>query len=173
VARVWPITFRGKRLRATVAPVGADHELARAEADVWESLLSVLLWLPAALEGRLKQHGLSHAEFLILWCLSQHQDRQHTMSSLAELSRVTPSHLSRIAARLEKQGWLVRETNPVDTRYTIASLTAAGSRKYDESAPAYYATLREHLFSRLTEEQVQQLGGITAIMARSLDPRAD
>lgn len=151
--------------------MAADHELAPAEANTWESLLSVLLWLPAALEGRLKQRGLRHAEFLILWCLSQHQDRPHTMSSLAELSRVTPSHLSRIASRLEKQGWLVREPDAVDTRYTIASLTAAGSLKYEESAPDYYSTLREHLFGRLTEEQVQQLGGITALIAQSLDPR--
>ncbi|MFJ5985282.1 MarR family winged helix-turn-helix transcriptional regulator [Lentzea sp. NPDC092896] len=148
-----------------------DGELAPAEAETWESLLSVLLWLPAALEGRLKQHGLSHSEFLILWCLSQHADRVHTMSSLADLSRVTPSHLSRIASRLERQGWLTRESDPADTRCTIASLTAAGSLKYEESAPSYYATLREHLFGRLAEEQVQQLGGITAHIARSLDPR--
>ncbi|GAA2716731.1 MULTISPECIES: MarR family winged helix-turn-helix transcriptional regulator [Actinoplanes] len=152
--------------------MGADHELAPAQAETWESLLAVLLWLPATLETRLKRQGLSHAEFLILWCLTQHQDRPHTMSSLAELSRVTPSHLSRIAARLEKQGLLVREPDPADARYTIASLTAAGSRKYAEAAPGYYATLREHLFGRLTDEQARQLGGITGQIARSLDPRA-
>ncbi|SDH40726.1 DNA-binding transcriptional regulator, MarR family [Lentzea fradiae] len=149
-----------------------DGELDQAEAQTWESVLSVLLWLPAALEGRLKQHGLSHYEFLILWCLSHHTDRTHTMSSLAELSRVTPSHLSRIASRLEKHGWFVRESDPSDTRYTIASLTPAGLEKYREAAPSYYAALREHLFSRLTEQQVEQLGGITALVAQSLDPRA-
>lgn len=153
--------------------VDTDGELAPAEVDTWESLLSVLLWLPAALEGRLKQQGLSHSEFLILWCLSQHADHTHTMSSLAELSRVTPSHLSRIASRLEKQGWLLRESDPTDSRRTIASLTPAGSLKYQESEPGYYATLREHLFGRLTEEQVQQLGAITARIAQSLDPRAN
>lgn len=151
--------------------MGADHELEPAEAQTWESLLAVLLWLPAALDGRLKRQGLSHAEFLILWCLTQHGQRAHTMSSLAERSRVTPSHLSRIAARLEKQGWLVRRTDPADARYTVASLTPAGSRKYAEVAPGYYATLREHLFGLLTDEQAQQLGGITAQIAQSLDPR--
>lgn len=151
----------------------ANHELAPAEAETWESLLSVLLWLPAALDGRLKQQGLSHHEFLILWCLTQHRGRTHTMSSLAELSRVTPSHLSRIASRLERQGWLVREQDPSDARVTIASLTEAGSLKYAEAAPGYYATLRHHLFGLLTEEQASQLGGITALVAQSLDPRAD
>ncbi|WP_030378265.1 MULTISPECIES: MarR family winged helix-turn-helix transcriptional regulator [unclassified Streptomyces] len=150
----------------------ANHELAAAEAETWESLLSVLLWLPAALDGQLKQQGLSHHEFLILWCLTRHRDRTHTMSSLAELSRVTPSHLSRIASRLERQGWLVREQNPSDARITIASLTEAGALKYAEAAPAYYAALRRHVFELLTEEQARQLGGITAQIAQSLDPRS-
>uniref|UniRef100_A0AAU3GM48 MarR family transcriptional regulator n=1 Tax=Streptomyces sp. NBC_01401 TaxID=2903854 RepID=A0AAU3GM48_9ACTN len=150
----------------------ANRELAPAEADVWESLLSVLLWLPAALDGRLKQQGLSHHEFLILWCLSQHRDRTHTMSSLAELSRVTPSHLSRIASRLERQGWLLREQDPSDARVTIASLTEAGSLKFAESAPGYNAALYEHVFARLTGDEAEQLGRITARIAQSLDPRA-
>ncbi|MEU3093905.1 MarR family transcriptional regulator [Streptomyces sp. NPDC006967] len=150
----------------------ANDELAPAEAETWESLLSVLLWLPAALDGRLKQQGLSHHEFLILWCLTQHRGRAHTMSSLAELSRVTPSHLSRIASRLERQGWLVREPDPSDARVTTASLTEAGALKYAESSPGYYATLREHVFGRLTEEQARQLGGFAAHVAQSLDPRA-
>jgi DNA-binding MarR family transcriptional regulator len=156
-----------------VARVEANDELVPAETETWESLLSVLLWLPAALDGRLKQQGLSHHEFLILWCLTQHRGRTHTMSSLAELSRVTPSHLSRIASRLERQGWLVREQDPSDARVTIASLTEAGSLKYSQAAPGYYATLREHVFGRLTEQQAGQLGGIAARIAQSLDPRAD
>lgn len=151
----------------------ANHELVPAETETWESLLSVLLWLPAALDGRLKQQGLSHHEFLILWCLTQHRGRTHTMSSLAELSRVTPSHLSRIASRLERQGWLVREQAPSDARVTIASLTEAGALKYAQAAPGYYATVREHVFGRLTEQQAGQLGGIAACIAQSLDPRAD
>ena len=167
------VTYHGKFRRATIAPVDTEHELAPAETETWESLLSVLLWLPAALDGRLKREGLSHHEFLILWCLTQHRGRTHTMSSLAELSRVTPSHLSRIAARLERQGWLVREPDPTDARVTTASLTEAGARKYAEAAPGYYATLREHVFGRLTEEQADQLGTIATHIAQSLDPRTD
>ncbi|AGL15930.1 MarR family winged helix-turn-helix transcriptional regulator [Actinoplanes sp. N902-109] len=144
-------------------------ELAPAQAKAWGSLLPVILWLPAAMDGRLKEHGLSHPEFLILWCLYEHRER--TMSSLAEGSRVTPSHLSRVAARLERAGWLVRKTDPADARCTIASLTEAGSRKYVEAVPSYNAVLREHLFDRLSDEQTEQLGSITGLIAGSLDPR--
>ncbi|MFE8954541.1 hypothetical protein [Streptomyces althioticus] len=62
----------------------------------------------------------------------------------------------------------MRRRDPSDARVTIASLTEAGSRKYAETAPGYFATLREHLFDRLTEEQVAQLGGINAVIAGSL-----
>lgn len=92
--------------------MAADGELLPTESDTWDSMLSVLLWLPAALEARLKRDGLCHHEFLILWCLTEHRERTHTMSSLAELSRVTPSHLSRLASRLEKHGWLTRPAGP-------------------------------------------------------------
>jgi DNA-binding MarR family transcriptional regulator len=95
------------------------------------------------------------------------------MSSLAELSRVTSSHLSRIAFRLERQGWLVREQNLSDARVTIASLTEEGALEYAEAAPAYEAALRRHVFAQLTEEQARQLSAITEQIARSLDPRAD
>lgn len=151
--------------------MAADQELGPGETELWESLLGVILWLPAALDGRLKRDGLSHAEYLILWCLNEHRDRTHTMSSLAEMSRVTPSHLSRIAARLERQGWLIREPDPADARYTIASLTESGARKFAEAAPGYRAVLREHLFDRLTPAQAAQLTGITTELARALNPR--
>ncbi|XMA35846.1 hypothetical protein O1157_02305 [Streptomyces albogriseolus] len=62
----------------------------------------------------------------------------------------------------------MRERGSSDARVTIASLTEAGSRKYAETAPGYFATLREHVFDRLSEEQVTQLGGINAIIAKSL-----
>ncbi|MEU5464737.1 MarR family transcriptional regulator [Streptomyces althioticus] len=114
---------------------------------------------------------MSHHEFLILWCLSQHGER--TMGSLAELSRITPSHLSRIASRLEGQGWLVREQDPADARLTIASLTEAGVLKYAEAVSLYRTTLREHVFGLLTEEQSRQLGTVAGSIARSLDNRVN
>ncbi|MCF2436918.1 hypothetical protein LV779_34220 [Streptomyces thinghirensis] len=58
------------------------------------------------------------------------------MSSLAELSRVTPSHLSRIASRLERQGLARARAGPlgrprhdrIADRGGVAEVRAGGAR---------------------------------------------
>ncbi|SDS38801.1 MarR family winged helix-turn-helix transcriptional regulator [Actinoplanes derwentensis] len=147
-----------------------QHELGPAEMATWSSLMAVVLWLPGALDGALKTQGLSHHEFQILWWLSLSETGTCTMGDLAGNASVTPSHLSRIAARLESRGWIVRRPDPSDARFTLASLTEEGGRKVAECTPGYYATVREHLFSRLSPDQAQQLGVITGQILHSLNP---
>ncbi|WP_430791764.1 MarR family winged helix-turn-helix transcriptional regulator [Actinoplanes sp. G11-F43] len=145
-------------------------ELDDAEMTTWAALMGVVLWLPGKLDGALKAHGLSHHEFQIIWWLSLSDTGTRTMGDLAGTASVTPSHLSRIAARLETRGWIVRRPDPADARYTLASLTEDGSRKLAECAPDYYATVREHLFDRLSPEQAGELGAITTTILHSVNP---
>ncbi|GAA1645763.1 MarR family winged helix-turn-helix transcriptional regulator [Actinoplanes couchii] len=147
-----------------------QEQLGEVEMAAWTSLVGVVLWLPGALDTALKGHGLSHHEFQILRWLEQCDSGTRTMGDLAETASVTPSHLSRIAARLETRGWIVRRPDPADARFTLASLTDDGRRKVEECAPAYYATVREHLFDRLSPEQARQLGEITGEILYSLVP---
>lgn len=147
-----------------------QQELDPAEMQTWAALLGVVLWLPGALDGALKTQGLSHHEFQILRWLSLCETGTRTMGDLAGTASVTPSHLSRIAARLESRGWIVRRPDPADARFTLASLTEAGRRKAADCAPAYYAMVREHLFSRLSAEQSEQLGAIAGTILHSLNP---
>jgi DNA-binding MarR family transcriptional regulator len=63
---------------------------------------------------------------------------------------------------LETRGWITRRPDPADARYTLATLTDEGARKVADCTPGYYATLREHLFDRLSPDQVRELGSITA-----------
>ncbi|HWS35105.1 MAG TPA: MarR family winged helix-turn-helix transcriptional regulator [Actinoplanes sp.] len=150
--------------------MAGEHELDQAEMETWAALLGVVLWLPGALDGALKTQGLSHHEFQILWWLSLCETGTRTMGDLAGTASVTPSHLSRIAARLQSRGWIVRRPDPADARFTLASLTDAGRQKVADCAPAYYAMVREHLFSRLGPGQSEQLGAIAGTILHSLNP---
>ncbi|MFJ8051787.1 MarR family winged helix-turn-helix transcriptional regulator [Streptomyces luteogriseus] len=147
-----------------------SEELDQHQRETWASLLGVVLYLPGTLDGALKAQGLSHHEFQILWWLSLSESGTRTMGDLAGTASVTPSHLSRIATRLETRGWITRRPDPADARCTLASLTEEGSRKVADCAPGYYATLREHLFDRLSPNQVRQLGSITTQILYSLNP---
>ncbi len=145
-------------------------EISPAELTTWGSLVGVVLWLPAALDTKLKPHGLSHSEFQILWWLSLSDKGCRTMGDLADAAGVRPSHLSRIAGRLEKQGWMLRRADPADARFTVASLTESGSRKVAECLPDYYAAMRENLFDLVGKDEAAQLGRVTGEMLHRLHP---
>lgn len=127
----------------------------------WKLLVGVMMWLPAALDAFLQRTaGLSHAEYQVLRWLSLNADGEITMGRLAATSSVTPSHLSRIVARLEKQQLLTRCNDPVDARKTLARLTEAGARVVEEIEPGYAEELRCQVFEHLTPEQGEQLEDI-------------
>jgi DNA-binding MarR family transcriptional regulator len=78
--------------------------------------------------------------------------------------------LSQAVARLEKHGWLSRQPDPSDGRYTLAVLSAAGRRRLQEMAPAHVETVREFVFDRLTLNQTRQLGAICQRILNGLPP---
>lgn len=164
MASVISITFRGKRPGATVALV----EMSRAELEGWQALLGVMTHIPALLDAQLKTNDISHHEFQVLWCLSFRPDGTKSMGDLASTAHVTPSHLSRIAARLEKRGWVTRRPDPGDARSTLAALTEAGRAKVEQCLPGYYGVLKRHLFGLVDEEQLRHLNQVTADVMTSL-----
>lgn len=89
--------------------------------------------------------------------LSASEDREIHMSRLAATANVTPSDLSRIVARLEKQGSLTRSADLADARKTLARLTDAGALIVEETEPAYVAEVRRHVFDHLDQQAIIQL----------------
>ncbi|ATE55442.1 MarR family winged helix-turn-helix transcriptional regulator [Actinosynnema pretiosum] len=149
----------------------APKPLDVAEQRAWALLLGVTTWLPAALDAHLqKEAGISHSEYQVLWWLSASTEKVLHMSQLADSAGVTASHLSRIVARLEKRGWITRNTDPADGRYTQARLTGEGERKVAECAPGYATALRANLFDHLAGDQVDDLATLAYAILRELRP---
>lgn len=142
------------------------------EDRAWSLLIGVMMWLPVALDTYLERvAGIGHADYQVLRWLSLTEDREVHMTHLAATANVTPSHLSRIVARLEAKGWIVRSHDPRDARKVLARLTDAGARVVRDIEPGYVAQVRDHIFSRLTPEQAHQLEDITEALLTPL--RAD
>ena len=132
--------------------------LSPQEDRTWALLVGVMMWLPAELDTWLEGVAdLSHAEFGVLRCLSTSEDREIHMSRLAATASVTPSHLSRIVARLERRGLLLRSTDPADGRRTLARLTESGATLINEVEPGYVAEVRGRVFGLLGADQMNQL----------------
>ena len=149
--------------------------LGAEEQEAWLQLLSVTMWLPAALDVQLQRDsGLSHYEYAVLAQLSMSPDRTRRMSELAREANGTLPRLSKVVDRLARQGWVTRRPDPDDGRYTLATLTEAGWRKVVETAPGHVDQVRRVVFDQLSASQGRQLraiAGKSADAARNLSGR--
>lgn len=150
-------------------PAGAPG-LDADRLAAWASIATLMERLPAALDAQLQRDsGVSHYEHGLLFALDTAPSRRLRMSVLAGYAHSTLSRLSRAVSRLEKKGWVRREIDPGDGRFTLAVLTDSGHDFVAESTPAHHALIEELVFGALTEEQVEQLVRISAQITRAID----
>jgi DNA-binding MarR family transcriptional regulator len=131
----------------------------------------MILRLQPVLSAQLqREFGISHFEYLIMACLSETPGSMLRMSVLATITGSSLPRLSQAAGRLEKRGWISRQPDTEDGRYTVAVLTRAGLRRLQEAAPSHVDTVRELVFDRLTRPQARQLGTICQRILDGLPP---
>jgi DNA-binding MarR family transcriptional regulator len=128
------------------------------ERQTWITMVGVLIRLPAALDRQLQRDaGLTHFEYQVLAALSESPRRTLRMSELAEMAEGSLPRLSQVIRRLEKRGWVRREPDPADGRYTLAILTDDGWTKVVETAPGHVEAVRRLVFDPLTRAQARHL----------------
>jgi DNA-binding MarR family transcriptional regulator len=95
------------------------------------------------------------------------------MSDLAAITQSSQSRLSHAVSRLECKGWVRRVPCADDRRSTLAVLTDEGFDALATAAPGHVRTVREHMFDRLTCEQVAQLREICAAVLSGIAVRPE
>ena len=151
-------------------PTPADRQtLDGDDLETWAALATVLEWLPPALDAQLlRDAGLTHFEYGVLYALANAADHTLRMSVLASYANSSLSRLSRAASRLESKGWLRRVTDPTDGRYTLAVLTDPGVRKVTEATPGHERTVHRLVLDTLTRAQTRQLREISRRIMRAI-----
>jgi DNA-binding MarR family transcriptional regulator len=147
-----------RKPRNRQAPAAPTRWLTADEEAAWRVFASVLVRLPWALECELQRDSsLSFIEYHALAMLSETPDHTRRMSDLAAVTNASLSRLSHLIKRLEGRGYVRRETDPTDGRYTNAVLTKAGYEHLVASAPAHVATVRQLVIDPFTNDELQQL----------------
>jgi len=142
-----------------------DAEQQRA----WRALISVAMRLPAALDTQLQRdHGLTHFEYYVLSVLSDSVDRRLKLSALAADANASLSRLSHVVTKMERHGWVRRET-VAGERGAWAVLTDAGFAKLVEAAPDHVETVRSLIFDGLDAAHVRALTEVGTAMVAQLD----
>ena len=132
--------------------------LSDSEQDDWRAYLRGSRYLEEALDRDLQAHGLQLTEYEILSMLSESDGGRLRMSELADLVVQSRSRLTHTAARLEKRGWVERQSCLSDRRGVELVLTTEGSERLTEMAKAHVESVRRHLLDLMTPEEFAALG---------------
>ena len=110
------------------------------------------------LEQRLQaETNLSWPEFEALWRLQRAADEPLQMSDIAEQLMGSPSGITRMADRLERDGLIVRETPPDNRRVVHARLTARGDAVVTRARQAFGEALEEAFSAHLSDSDIAAL----------------
>ncbi|MEZ0066441.1 DNA-binding MarR family transcriptional regulator [Streptacidiphilus sp. MAP12-20] len=137
----------------------ADLWLTSGELASWMSVVRLITRLPWAIDAQLQRDAeLSMVEYMALAMLSEAPERTLRMGVLAEHTSTSLSRLSHMVKRLESRGYVRREPDPVDGRFTNAILLPAGMSKLESVAPGHVAYVRRLVVDNLSGERLRRLG---------------
>ena len=144
--------------------------LTAAELESWLSVVRLTIWLPWSLDQRLRRDAdLGLVEYQVMAMLSTKSDRTMRMSSLARLTNVSLSRLSHLVTRLEGRGFIFREPDPADGRFTNAILADKGYQKLVEVAPGHVAYVRSLVIDALSATELRRLGLVAERIVSRID----
>ncbi len=132
--------------------------LTEEESLAWRAVISMVLRVPGPLDAQMQRDsGITLFDYLTLSYLSMAPERTLRMSELASVTNGSLSRLSNVVKRLEQRGWVVREADPTDGRYTLARLTDEGYALVESAAPGHVAAVRDYVLDPLTAAQQRTL----------------
>lgn len=130
----------------------------KEQVTAWMNLQQVNRVLEGVLEHRIREVAdLSLPEYEALFRLQIASGHPLQMSEIASQLINSPSGMTRIADRLEKDGLIERETPPDNRRVVLVRLTARGRKVLDEADQAFREALRESFSSHLSESELNDL----------------
>jgi DNA-binding MarR family transcriptional regulator len=138
--------------------LGAD------EQQTWRAYLRGSRLLEAALDRDLQSHGVQLSEYEIISMLSEAPNRRLRMSGLADQVVQSRSRLTHTASRLEKRGWVRRESCLEDRRGVELVLTDTGLEAVQEMARVHIESVRRHIVDTMSPEQFAALGEAMALI---------
>lgn len=112
--------------------------------------------------------GLTITELDLLLALGNSEGKR--MSDLATAMITSPGNVTRLCTALEERGLVRRTRSATSDREVIASLTAAGQRRFEEIFQPVATFTADMMGSALDEEELRQLGDLLEKLQRATAP---
>lgn len=143
---------------AALTVANPDLWLTDAQQAVWRAWLLGSARISAHLDAVLRPHGLDLADYEILVCLSESDDRSLRMSTLADMAHQSRSRLTHAVSRMERGGYVTRRPAKDDGRGVIATLTDAGYALLDAVAPTHVQSVRDIFVDAVDSDDFAAIG---------------
>ena len=154
-------------------PSGEQQWLSEDEQRAWRAYLRGSRLIEEALDRDLQSHGVQLTEYEIISMLSESPGRRLRMSSLADLVVQSRSRLTHTATRLEKRGWVVRESCLDDKRGVELVLTERGWQAVQDMARVHVASVRRAVIDPVPPALFSALGEAMDLIRAALAPGGD
>jgi DNA-binding MarR family transcriptional regulator len=130
--------------------MATPRPLNRREMAAWRAFLTAHTRVMRKLEAELlAEEGLTLAAYEVLAALSEMPDRRARMTELTTLAFLTPSGVTRLVDKLERDGFVRRERCTHDARVVYTVLTDEGFTRLEKAYPTHLRGVREHVVDRL------------------------
>src|SRR3954451_3180500 len=132
--------------------------LSQRELRAWRGLLRIHSRLVKALDAELEgTHGLAVTSYEVLMYLADSPDGRMRMHDLASCVLLSRSGLTRLVDRLEREGYIARESCETDGRGAFAVLTGPGREKLDVARRTHLDGVRRHFLAHLSDDELDGL----------------
>jgi DNA-binding MarR family transcriptional regulator len=150
--------LRSQSIGRTFCPVKTQAPVATKDrVAAWMNLQQTNRVIQSLLEERLQaETDLSWPEFELLWRLQLAAEPLH-MSEIADQLLGSPSGITRMADRLERDGLIARETPKENRRVVQVRLTERGRGVLAQARRTFAEGLGEAFSSHLTEAEIASL----------------
>lgn len=134
------------------------NQLSPLELGAWRGFLRVHSRLVQLLDSELQAaHGLPLHEYGVLLTIDNAEGGRARMTELATSILLSPSGLTRLVDRLERDGLVERERCAIDRRGFDVRLTSAGKERLERARPTHLAGVRARFLSVFSEAELAEL----------------
>jgi DNA-binding MarR family transcriptional regulator len=103
-----------------------------------------------------KNYGLTFPQYNVLRVLDSSENRQNTISNVGKIMLVSGANMTGIAKRLEKNGFLLRKSDPNDERITLLEITPKGREQLKNISSEKDANIASYL-EHFSDEQKREV----------------
>ncbi|MDR7279057.1 MarR family winged helix-turn-helix transcriptional regulator [Catenuloplanes atrovinosus] len=136
----------------------------------WRRFVTMQSRLMAQLAAHMQaEGGMSVPDYEVLVHLTEAPGGRMRSTDLLELTCWEKSRLSHHLTRMEKRGFVTRETRPDDLRYSDVVITAEGRAAIEAAAPMHVTHVRSWFVDALTAEELATFAALCDKVTTRLD----